>query len=348
MSDFNLILEKGDQFYFQKNANSQLPTMFKDVELDDGYYSYGIASTQDADIFGEKIIIPDEVARGLEIPPFNKSLVNHDKNDISTGIIKFSRIVPINGKDYHVILEKVNDKHPKFESIWGSMKNGNLDAYSIAGYTSQPIRKFNPEIGKVEAIRKAERFEEVSKVSMPANPNAKILGTFHVEDGNYFKKNMAGGILINNQKKEDKTMGENFVTIEQFNGLSSQFGELQKSIADSLTKNTEQFKSFEDRWQKIEKQAMTEEEMKKKKMMEEEAMKKSATNPDEELIKQVSQLTQQNQELTKGIQTIEKKLSERKSMVNNDNPLRIQKSADAMGNSPDDLHLFNMVMGRGR
>jgi len=169
------------------NIAEGIPEEFAGIEMEPGLYSYGIASTEEIDTDGEKIVIDDEIINGLSNPPYNKIFLSHDNKDIASGVIKFSGRIPELDNQFYIV-ERINEHHPMFKNIVGSIQNGYLDSYSVAGEASL---EYDPVSGS--RVRKVTSLREVSRTSYPANPDAGIQGMFFVKTAN-------GGFLI---KKED-------------------------------------------------------------------------------------------------------------------------------------------------
>lgn len=215
----------------QKTFDAEsIPDMFKDLipEEEKGDWIYGIGSTSDIDRQGEKVVVTDEIARGLEKEGsgnYNKIYMEHESKNFPAGLIKFSRMV--DGK--HMILMKLNDAHPQAKNILGSINNRTLDSFSIKG--NAPDKTPLPG-GGIE--RTVNELHEVSLTSMPANPNAGILGTFKksidTTNGQFFKTSY-GGVEFLDNKMEVATMPDDIITKADFDA----FTESVKGSIDGLT-----------------------------------------------------------------------------------------------------------------
>jgi cation transport regulator len=157
------------------NLEEIIPEIFKNLDLESGVYSYGVASTIDVDSQGERVIVPDDVMGSLTKPPYNKVFISHQNMDIASGVIKFAGRAPELNNEF-VILERINEFHPNFQSIVGSIQNGNLDSYSVAGDA-----EVDYDYASGQKIRKVTSLKEVSRTSYPANPHAGIQGMFFIK-----------------------------------------------------------------------------------------------------------------------------------------------------------------------
>lgn len=177
------------------DIDSGMPKIFKDLNLDPGIYSWGVASTEDVDTEGEKVIISDRVISDLTKAPYNKVFMSHDSRDIASGIIKFAGRMEAMDNQF-IILEQINESHPKFKNIVGSIANNALDAYSVSGEATVEV-DFDKATNKQVKIRKVNVLREVSRTSFPANPEAGIEGLFFVKTKN-------GGYAIEEDPEMEK------------------------------------------------------------------------------------------------------------------------------------------------
>jgi len=190
-----------DEIIKDVKISKEIPKFLKGLDLERGIYSYGIASTDEIDIEGERVIIQDNLINGLTNPPYNKIFLSHDHEAIASGVIKFAGRIPEMDNEFYIV-ERINEAHPMFKNIVGSMANGNLDSYSVCGRAS------DWEIGKDgEKIRRVSELTEVSRTSYPGNAGAGIQGTF-------FVKTKQGGYSINKNLEVNQMNDElkSFVT----------------------------------------------------------------------------------------------------------------------------------------
>jgi len=175
-----------DEMIKDVKISKDIPSFLKDLDLDRGIYSYGVASTDEIDTEGERVIIADDLINGLIKPPYNKIFMSHDHEDIASGVIKFAGRIPDMNNDFYIV-ERINEAHPMFKNIIGSMANGNLDSYSVSGNAPREVGSNG------EMIRRVIDLKEVSRTSYPGNASSGIQGMFFVKtkQGGYsFNKNL--------------------------------------------------------------------------------------------------------------------------------------------------------------
>lgn len=289
---------------FTHKIDNDIPKIFNSLNLGKGTYVWGIASNGDLDKTGERVVLDPDIAMGLE--KGGKLMLEHDKSGANSGglasfgTIQFSRVVP-EMDNQHILLAKLNDAHQNFDAVLGSIENGNLDSFSVAGNASME-QEFNSESGKNETIRRVHSLNETSLTSSPANGAAGIAGLF--------RKNLGfGGVEIT--KPEGKMENTNFVPLSDFETLKSGVGELTKkmdSFMETVTKSNAQ--AIDEI-----KKAMTDDDLKKDDEATEEAPAEETpaetpaepeaekTDAEPDLKKQVSELTGQVAELKKSLPT---------------------------------------------
>lgn len=134
--------------------------------VEQNVYIEGFASSTSEDLQGEVISYEalSNIANEIVKEPYNKVFVNHKIEDIPIGKVVEAKLV--DGK----LLVKImlNKDHPMFEAIYKSVKNGFLNTLSIG---------FNVVTKEGNVIKEA-KVMEVSLVSIPANPDAKILAVY--------------------------------------------------------------------------------------------------------------------------------------------------------------------------
>jgi len=133
-----------------------------DNNNDKNVYVEGYASASVEDLDGE--VITEEAlkqaAQDLIKEPYNKVFLNHETRDIPIGKIVDAKVV--NGKLWVKLM--LNKAHPMFETVYKSLKDRFLDAFSI-GFI--PIERKGNRITKLKII-------EISLVGVPANPQALV------------------------------------------------------------------------------------------------------------------------------------------------------------------------------
>ena len=229
------------------DIDSNIPAIFKDIPLDNGVYIWGYASNEDLDRQGERIkYASDEVPKMLETAPHNKLMLEHDKTGANTGMapvgkIVFSRKVPEMGNQ-HILLSKVNNHHPLYPNILGSVKDGFIDSFSVSGNASRD-HQYNSQTQKNEIIRTVHNLTETSLTSSPANEGAGIVDMFIVKNmgsSEFFKSLKGYGGVEIPFKEENKMDTKDFVPVADFNALKSDVGNINKKL-DTFLKSQEGF-----------------------------------------------------------------------------------------------------------
>jgi len=121
---------------------------------------YASASVEDLDgeIIGEQAL--QQAAKDLTKEPYNKVFLNHNAQDIPIG-----KIIEAEVREKKLWIKLIlNKAHPKFETVYRSLKEGFLDAFSI-GFKA--LEKEGNRITKLKVL-------EVSLVGIPANPEAVV------------------------------------------------------------------------------------------------------------------------------------------------------------------------------
>ncbi len=133
-----------------------------DLSNDKNVYVEGYASAAVKDLYDE--VITEEAlkdaAKELTREPYNKVFLNHKHDDIPIGKIIEAEVR--NGKLW--VKLTLNKAHPMFETVYRSLKEGFLDAFSIGFKT---LAKRGNRITKLKIV-------EVSLVGIPANPEAVV------------------------------------------------------------------------------------------------------------------------------------------------------------------------------
>lgn len=139
--------------------------IIKDLNVsgdDKNVYVEGFASAAVKDLYDEVITEEalKEAAKDLTREPYNKVFLNHKYDDIPIGKIIETEVR--NGKLWVKLM--LNKAHPMFETVYRSLKDGFLDAFSI-GF--KVLEKRGNRITKLKIV-------EVSLVGIPANPEAVV------------------------------------------------------------------------------------------------------------------------------------------------------------------------------
>jgi len=273
--------------------SKEVPKFLKDLDLPSGVYAYGVASTEQVDDDGDKVVIPDDILKDLQDAPRNKMFVNHNGSEpgtISAGTVEFSgRIPEVFGEDA-VVVTKFNEAHPNFKEHLGSVSNGNLDSYTVGG--SNDI-SFEVEDGKTVKVRTATELNEVSLTSFPANTGAGIEGMF-------FVKCKKGGLFVQE---------EGIMKTEELEKTLKEFGERLDSL-EGFKKNLEEKKEEETTEEKVEEKVEEKTEEKAEETTEEKA---EETEDDK-----TAELEKKLEATNKKLSDLKKSLSQSKRTVKDD------------------------------
>lgn len=175
---------------------------FKEIEnymqdLESGKYAYGYAyMTDEADSDGERITEEafKEAIDSLTNKPYNKVFLIHNYQKIAVGRVVMSYM---NSEGYPVVLCKLNENLKDIDEIWGSIKDGYLDSFSIGGrFTDFHLEQ---EDGRDVVVVTGLELYEISLVSMPASEGASIVGAFQ-KAYKYLKT--GDSKMVKNKKKE--------------------------------------------------------------------------------------------------------------------------------------------------
>ncbi len=135
-------------------------------DSDKNVYVEGYASAAVKDLDDE--VITDEAlqiaAEELKQEPYNKVFVNHKYDDIPIGKIIDAAVKTVDGVKKLWIKLVLNRAHPNFETVYKSLKDGFLDAFSI-GFKA--LERAGNKIKRLKIL-------EVSLVGIPANPEAIV------------------------------------------------------------------------------------------------------------------------------------------------------------------------------
>lgn len=248
-SPMSIYYKMGDQFIVSKSKNNNrklsdrvkkiadelkisedIPDQYKDMNLDPGIYTHGDVSLQTEDSEGDTVVISDEVLAELT-GASNKVFNAHKHNDMASGVIKHV------GKDgtTSTMLERMNEFHPEFENSVGSVHNKSVDSYSIDG-------KAIPSIGSDGGIvRTMTKLNEVSRLSFPAHPDAKIKGMFLVKTAKGGFQTRKEVFNMENELKEalvgiQKTLDDHSGVLSDQGKKIETFQEFQKGLEDAAIK----------------------------------------------------------------------------------------------------------------
>ena len=227
-------------------SEGEVPSFFKDLDLEKGDYFWAVATNNDVDRQGERVELSNEVA--MELEKKGKIMMEHDKEGKNTGMasvgkIKFLRKVA-EMENQFIVLSRLNEHHPLASNILGSIENGNLDAVSISG-NAPPERVVNPETGKTETVRRVRELNEISLTSSPANEGAQVAGSFIVKNTAtsrfYAPRAGYGGVEIYKNTESEKMEETNFASASDMTTLKTEVGELNKKMDGMESRITESF-----------------------------------------------------------------------------------------------------------
>ncbi|MBE8539431.1 HK97 family phage prohead protease [Geoglobus acetivorans] len=127
----------------------------------EGYASAAVKDLDDEIITEEAL---KTAAEELKQEPYNKVFVNHKYDDIPIGKIVDAAVKTVDGVRKLWIKVVLNKAHPMFETVYRSLKDGFLDAFSI-GFKA--LERAGNKIKRLKIL-------EVSLVGIPANPEAVV------------------------------------------------------------------------------------------------------------------------------------------------------------------------------
>lgn len=140
------------------------------------HYVTGYISTKDRDIYDD---IVTEKGLNSMLEQINNSTVTldyeHEAHRDDNTIIPVGKIVEARIDEKGLWVKAELNKHsPKFKSMWDSIKDGFVNAFSIA---FKPVKAITKHIGDAQ-VRLIDELElvNVAFTGCPVNPNAKITG----------------------------------------------------------------------------------------------------------------------------------------------------------------------------
>ncbi|WP_456478132.1 HK97 family phage prohead protease [Geoglobus ahangari] len=127
----------------------------------EGYASAAVKDLDDEIITEEAL---KTAAEELKQEPYNKIFLNHKYDDIPIGKIVDAAVKTVDEVKKLWIRVVLNKAHPMFETVYRSLKDGFLDAFSI-GFKA--LERAGNKIRRLKIL-------EVSLVGIPANPEATV------------------------------------------------------------------------------------------------------------------------------------------------------------------------------
>ena len=148
---------------------------------DKNHYVVGYISTDEVDLYND--VVTTDAMRGMvqQLKSGNIKLdVEHDsikgKADIPIGRIVDAKMVVSEGKNKLWIKATINSNHSKFKEVWKSIKEGFIDAFSIA-YKATDILK--EVVNGVEVqLLKSLTLLNVALTGNPVNQGATMIESF--------------------------------------------------------------------------------------------------------------------------------------------------------------------------
>jgi len=139
----------------------------KAEERDGNWYVEGYAATDDFDLQGD-IITPEAIKLSEgDLLENSTVLENHDPNR------RIGKVVKTTAEDDRLWIKVMISK--TVPEIWQQIKEGVLNKFSIKGRILNAVKSFVPALQRVARIIKQMYLTECSLVSVPANPQAKVL-----------------------------------------------------------------------------------------------------------------------------------------------------------------------------
>ena len=148
---------------------------------DKNHYVVGYISTDEVDLYND--VVTKEAMEGMvgQLKSGNIKLdVEHDsfrgKADIPIGKIVDAKMVTVNGKNKIWIKAMINKSHSKFGEVWKSIKDGFLDAFSIAYKATETMKDVVEGVGV--QLLKGVTLLNVALTGNPVNKGATMIDSF--------------------------------------------------------------------------------------------------------------------------------------------------------------------------
>lgn len=209
------------------------------------YYITGYISTKDRDVYDD--IVTEEGLSGMlkQIQGKNIKLdFEHEawrKNN--PAILPVGRIIEAKRDEKGIFVKaQINDANSRFKEVWGSIKNGNLDAFSIAYKATSYVHKIVDGV-KTRLLNGVELLN-VALTGNPVNPECKMVNVFmkSLEDIKMSEENnvaeLKGQLDTKSKELEEKS--------KEVTELKSQLEEKSKEITSGDAKLEEKSKELEE------------------------------------------------------------------------------------------------------
>lgn len=206
------------------------------------YYVSGYITTPDMDLYND--VVTENCMKSMltQIKSGNVKLdYDHEVFRDSASIIPVGKIIDagLDSKGLWVKAE-LNSDSPKFSSLWGSIKGGFVDAFSIA---FKPLKTVTKAIGETTARLLDElTLVNVAFTGNPVNPQARITA--------YDMKSIVKSFIDKTEVGDNKMTEEKLVTITPEQKSEAKVeekanDEKQKPIVDEKSKEQLKFEELE-------------------------------------------------------------------------------------------------------
>jgi len=177
------------------------------------HYITGYISTKDKDLLND--VVTDEALSGMLKQLHLKSIkldVEHEAwRENNPSILPIGKIVEAHKDDKGIFVKAViNTDHNRFKEVWGSIKNGFLDAFSIAYKAKDYTYKLID--GVKTRILDGIELLNIALTGNPVNPEATMTNVFMKSLNNYKEENR---MTEENDKPLDKVKEEPKVKVEE-------------------------------------------------------------------------------------------------------------------------------------
>jgi HK97 family phage prohead protease len=153
---------------------------WEEVETKAGkkFYVTGYISTKDIDLYNElvtegamKEMLEDLKTKSIKLD------VEHEAWRKSSNTIPIGKIVDANYDGYGIFVKaEINNSSPVFKEVWGSIKEGYLDAFSIAYKALKKVTKVVN--GVTVTLLKSLELLNVAITGNPVNPKCRMTNVF--------------------------------------------------------------------------------------------------------------------------------------------------------------------------
>lgn len=149
----------------------------------------GFAATSDLDLQGD-IIKPEALDMAAETAVGLTVLHNHNPDQEIGKVVDARAVQGRNGQGRLWVRVEISKDEPK---LWGKIKQGIINKFSIRGKILSAHRRYDREAGREANVVEGFILLEVSLVAVPANPEAKTLRAYVKKALEEFVK--SGGVI---------------------------------------------------------------------------------------------------------------------------------------------------------